>query len=174
VTYEQESSTLAELVAGLSAADEVVIAAGPLETKLFFRQVFPRETHFGTRDTRADDPYEEFATAFEVLELLRPGALKPGDRFWAWDEPAYSLEDVRRYHEEGFSTSPVIMEREPVFPVEGGRLIAVVHCLKDKCGGDFPLVYAIRAEEGLGAGPEIKKLLKARLGRNRKSRFGRR
>jgi hypothetical protein len=165
VHFHRVHTTLAELVNGLSDSNEVLMVSGPLATKEFFSVMFPKETHWRKGDGQMEDVYQEFATAFEVRDVIRPGLLKNGDRFWAWMEPAYRLEDVRRYHEEGFSRSPVIETREPEFPVGDGSRIAVVRRLEEKCNADFPSVYAMEAEEGMGAEGELRKLIKKRFGR---------
>jgi hypothetical protein len=165
VHFHPVHTTLAELVNGLSDSDEVLVVSGPLETKEFFSVTFPKETHWRGEDGGMEDVYQEFATAYEVIEIIRPGLLQRGDRFWTWTEPAYGLEDVRRYHEEGFSRSPALLIREPEYPVGDGSRIAALRRLEEKCNADFPSVYAIEAEEGMGAENEMRSLIKKRFGR---------
>lgn len=162
VHYQVEHSTLAEVVAGLRTDDQVVIANGPLETAVYLSVTFPRETHWKGERGGSEDEYTEVAAAFETVKVLTPGSLKPGDRFWTWIRPAYDLEDVRRYHEEGFSRSPVVRVRESVFPFQDGPRIAVLHRLPEKEKDGFPLVCAPVAEEGPGAEQELRRLLKSR------------
>jgi len=155
---------LHELVARLSPADHILTVKGPLTSSSFLRHVFPKETHFRTDERRQEDAYEEFVSDYEVASVIRSDQFKVGDHFWAWEEPAYSLEDVRRYHEEGFSRSPVVLVRKPVFPLTRDRHIVVVSRLAGKSSAEFPVVYSVLATEGLGAEAEIRKLLKRRPG----------
>jgi hypothetical protein len=59
----------------------------------------------------------------------------------------------------------VVEVREPEYPVGDGNRTAVLHRLVEKCNADFPSVYAMEAEEGMGAEGELRKLIKKRFGR---------
>jgi hypothetical protein len=162
IHYHKARSTLEELVAGLADSEEVAIVRASIETKIYLQVVFPKKTHFSKGDARSENVYQEFATEHEVIDVFRPGALTAGDRFWSWHQPAYRLKDVKRYHEEGLSRSPMIIVREPVHPIQGDRFIAVINRLPDKENADFRLVYSIRAREGLGAEAKLRQLCKRR------------
>ena len=162
IHYQTVQSSLPELVEEISSEDQVVVVQGPLSTKTYRQVVFPAKTHFGPKDNRTEDTYTEFASEYVVVDVIKSDILKTGDRFWAWKEPAYSLKDTKRYHEEGLSKSPVVLKREPVFPLTGDRHIAVAVKLDSKSTREFPLVFSIQAEEGLGADPAIRKLLKSK------------
>jgi hypothetical protein len=160
VSYNhQPAEPLSRTIDRLSANDHIVIVKGPISSKTFLKVVFPKETHF---EKAEETTYEEFVSEYAVIDVIRSDFFKAGDRFWAWQEPNYDLEDTRKYHETGFSRSPDILVREPRYPLKGDRHIAFARKMDSKSTHDFPEVFSILAEEGMGAEPEIRNLITAR------------
>ena len=62
----------------------------------------------------------------------------------------------------GLSRSPDIRVRDPNYPLKGDRHIAFARKMDSKSTKEFPVVYSVWAEEGMGAESEIRKLLKAK------------
>jgi hypothetical protein len=160
VSYNfQQAEPLSETIGRMSANDHIVIVKGPISTKTFLKVVFPKETHFQKTE---ETTYEEFVFEYEVMDIIKTDSFKTGDHFWAWQKPNYDLEDTRRYHEEGFSQSPDIPVRKPNYPLEDDRHIAFARKIDSKSTQEFPEVFSIWAEEGIGAEPEIRKLIEAK------------
>lgn len=156
VLYSFYYSPLSDVVNRLAPDDQVVIVQG-LSTKIFQKTVFPQETHYRKRE---ESVYEEFVAEYVVTGTIRSTVFRAGDRFWVWEEPSFSYEDVRRCHETGFSRSPDILEREPEFPLEQDRFIAFVSPCTLKSSPEFPILYSLWAKEGPGAETKIRELVK--------------
>jgi len=159
VSYSFECIPLNDIVGRLSEKDQIVVIQGPVSHKLFRKVDFPIETHFQKSEVNS---YEEFLLEYAVIEIIRSTDLKVGDRFWVWEEPAYSLKDVRRFHETGLFRSPDIWKRKPEFLREGDIFIAFLFPCTSKCRAGFPIVYSIMAEEGLDAAGKIKTMIKTK------------
>jgi hypothetical protein len=158
VDYHTERIPLENVVNRTTKDDHIIIVRGPVAYKIFIKTVFPKETHY---EKTSESIYEEFISAYCITEVIQSQRLKIGDSLWVWEKPAYSFEDVKRYHEEGFSSSPVIRKREPEFPFEGDSVIMFASQCLEKSSEQYPYVYNSRAIEGPGAKEKIVSLLKS-------------
>jgi len=153
VEHMEIEESLEELVSRLPASAHVVVAKGPLGSRVLVEVHLPRETHF---KKISESTYTEHVSEFEVLEVLRSSSLRPGERFWVWHEPAYDLKATRAYHETGFSRSPVIQSRSPVHAPRGEERVL---CLEEKANDQGLILFHELAVEGFAARDELARLL---------------
>ncbi len=155
VTHVEYEKPISEMMEGAYNSD-ILIVEGPIENKEFQHIVFPKETHF---EKKTKSEYIDHVSAYKVLEVLQSTSLKPGDTIWVWKEPAYTLEDIKKAHEQGLLESPSVRVRTPDFPIEGNRIL--VFAMKAEVRTkEFPSVYSFWLEEGIAAKKEVKKHLK--------------
>jgi hypothetical protein len=156
VSYSFERIPLSDIVDRLSPDDQVVAVQGPVSQKVFCKVIFQKDTHYKKDE---ETVYEEFVSEYMVIQVIRSAVFKAGDRFWVWNEPAYTFKDVKRYHETGLSRSPDILERTPEFPPDGDKSIVFITRWLSKTSAEYPLVYSIKAMEGPGAEEKIRALI---------------
>jgi hypothetical protein len=156
IWYNVVSIPLADVIARIEADDHIVVVEGPAAHEVFRREIFPIETHHMHAE---ESVYEEFISQYRVVRVIFSSSVKTGDDIWVWSKPAYSHNDVKRYHEIGLSRSPVIEKRESDYPVTGNRFIAVISHLPVKSCDRFLRVYTIKAQEGEEAESEIMTLI---------------
>jgi hypothetical protein len=68
----------------------------------------PKETHI---DGNLEQHSQEFVKIYSVSKVLYPADKAfSDDKVKVWQEPDYSLEMVKEYHEKGISISPILKE----------------------------------------------------------------
>ena len=124
-------------------------------SETFFEKTFPKETHY---EKEEESLYSEYINKYQVIEIIKSDTFKAGEVFWVWEEPAYSLSDVKKYHESNFLSSPIILQYEPNYPSGDEQKILYMD-ITDKKNEKHPEIYKIIAHEGIEAKEEIIRIL---------------
>ncbi|MCD4812401.1 hypothetical protein K8S19_01710 [bacterium] len=143
----------------VSEDTHILLVKGSIKSELFKDVTFPKETHY---QKGKETGYQEFVFQYQVEAVIRSDKFKAKDVFWVWKEPAYTYDDMKRYHEEGMLGSPIVLEEKPNYPIKGDRLIVFITNseLENKA---CPETYIINKKEGMGASEEITNLLGKKL-----------
>lgn len=144
-----------ETLAQAFARSEHVVVARPVGKSVTVRTVvLPKETH---HQRAHETTYSDVAELYTVVQVLRSDRLKAGATVKVYEQPAYDLYLVRRYHEEGVSKSVIVEEYQPRHAVEPGKNVILLLSV----WGEVKGVYQKNAVEGAASLNDVKALLAA-------------
>jgi len=156
VINEYITVPLEETVDSVLLNGHILIAEHTGVSETFFEKIFPKETHY---EKKEESLYSEHINKYQIKEILKSDTFKVGEMFWTWEEPAYSLSDIKKYHESNFLPSPIILQYEPNYPADDGKKILFID-ITDKKNEIHSEIYIIIAHEGIEAKDEIVRILK--------------
>ncbi len=137
---------------------KLIVVAERVEGQEIYRKVvFPKSTHHSKAQTTT---HVEYKKPYIIKDILYSDAkIKEmrGDKIFLYQRPAYRLDDIKDYHEQGISKSPIILEKTAVYPPQSNTVILFLDTFDD--------IYEVvdtAPEEGIEGLEKVKRLIRGR------------
>ncbi len=145
VSFENLVADCAHVIVVKSLKKQVVV----------FQVTLSKETSY---EKAGETQYQETATLYRVLRILKSDTMRIGEEIQVWTEPAYDFESMKRYHTTGVSESPEVLTYQAVHPVQGDEMILF---LSGPSRHDGVWTQYLDAAEGLAAEKDVQSALQA-------------